>query len=138
MNKFTYTSLTNPNVYLDWTHVNTVSIVGLRGKFIRLAQALLTEGKNEKAIAVLDKITTMLPNERIPFDYNILGIADLYIRAGELKKGKELLKKMKDVTSENITFYQSLPKSLLVGVEFDYRVNRYMMQEIERLEGAVK
>ncbi len=138
MNKFTYTSLANLKVYLDWTHITTVSVVGLRGKFVRLAGALLLEGKKEKAIAVLDKITNMLPNERIAFDYNVIGIADLYLRAGETSKGRELLKKLKVVTTENITYYQSMPKNLTGGVEYDYRVSMYLMQEIERLDGSVK
>ena len=138
MSKFTYSSLSNPSVYLDWTHVNTVSIVGLRGKFLHLAQTLVAEGKKEKAIAVLDKITTMLPHERIPYDYNILGIVDLYLQSGELSKGKELLRKMKVVTAENIGFYQSLPKNIVTSVEREYRINMYMMQEIDRLESIAK
>jgi ethanolamine utilization protein EutP (predicted NTPase) len=135
MNRFSYASLANSKAYLDWTHVTVVMTVGLRNKFVRLAESLLMEGKKEKAIAVLDKITSLLPNERIAFDYNVIGIADLYLRAGETTKGNALLKKLKDVTNENISYFQSLPKNLVGGVEYDYRVNMYMMQEIERLEG---
>jgi hypothetical protein len=130
MHRFDFKTLSDPKVYLDWTHVSTVNILSLRGKFAQLADALLKEGKTEKAVKVLDRITAMLPNERIPFDYQTSKIAEMYLRAGATSKGETLLKQLKTATFENLDYFKTLPQNYLAGISYDLRINLYIMQEI--------
>jgi hypothetical protein len=133
MNKFGFKSIADPKVYLDWTHISTLSVIGLREKFGRLAEELLNEGEKDKAIKVLDKISKMLPNERVSYNYEIFSIANGYFQAGQKSKGEEVLKKMQQVTVENLEYFKSLPKSQLDGVGYEIRINIYMLQEIIRM-----
>jgi hypothetical protein len=133
MNKFSFMSLANPNVYLDWTHVNTISVLSLRTKFARLADALLEEGDSTRAVRVLDKITAMLPHERIPYDHQILPIVELYMKAGEKEKGEQVLRKLNRVATENLTYFQSLPRAKLPSIDYELQVNEYMLHEGERI-----
>jgi tetratricopeptide (TPR) repeat protein len=130
MNRFDFTSLANPKVYLDWTHVYTISIVGLREKFARLAEILLSEGKKDKAIKVLDKITTMLPHERVPYNYEILEIINAYFLAGQKSKGEDLLRKLENISKENLQYFRVLKTEELGGVGYETKVNLIVMREL--------
>lgn len=133
MNRFSFASLADPKVYLDWTHVSTVSILSLRNKFARLAETLLTEGKTDKAIKVLDRITAMLPHERIAYDYQVLRIANDYLQSGQRTKGEGVLKKLQTVTEENLDYFKSIPKTQLSGIDYELRLDLFIMQEIMRI-----
>jgi hypothetical protein len=133
IHRFSFASLSNPKVYLDWTHMNTISVISLRQKFARLAESLLSENKTDKAVKVLDKITEMLPNERIPYDFEVLRIANDYLLLGQKTKGEETLKKLKNVTRENLDYYKSLPRKDQNGINYEMRVNLYIMQEILKI-----
>ncbi|HEY4785811.1 MAG TPA: DUF2723 domain-containing protein, partial [Bacteroidales bacterium] len=133
MEEFSFKSLADPRVYLDWTHVSTVSVVSLRNKFARLAETLIREGKPEKAEKVLDKIMTILPHERIPFDLATLNISDLYVKTGDRNKGEQLLKKLETVTAENLVYFHTLPGKYMSGIDYELRLNLYMMDEIRRI-----
>ena len=134
MNKFEWKSLSDPRAYFDYFHLYTVATVGVRQKFCRLATALLNEGKTDKAIKVLDKVCDMTPNERVPFDYNNLNIAALYLQAGQKEKGNAMLNMMKTITHENATYFSSLSRKQLAGLDYENRLNLYLMQEIAQIE----
>jgi hypothetical protein len=130
MNRYEFASLGKSNVYLDWTHVYTVSILGLREKFVRLAEILIGEGKKDKAIKVLDKITTMLPHENIPYNYEMLGIINGYFLAGQKAKGEVLLRKMEKISKENLQYYRTLPSN---DLGYEIRVNLVVMQQLSQV-----
>ncbi len=63
MNKFRWGGLEeNPDIYLDETGRRMLSTFRLY--FSQLINALIEEGENEKALAALDKITSMVPIPR--------------------------------------------------------------------------
>jgi DNA-binding SARP family transcriptional activator len=105
----------------------------LRNKFARLAETLLTEGKTDKAIKVLDRITAMLPHERIAYDYQVLRIANDYLQSGQRTKGEGVLKKLQTVTEENLDYFKSIPKTQLSGIDYELRLDLFIMQEIMRI-----
>lgn len=103
MNVFIYADLHDPDVYLDEYHMH--SIRNYRNNFARLANALADEGKNEKAIEVLDKAMYVLPEERIPYDYFVPDIAEAYYKAGADEKGKELLTRLLEIAAHDLQYY---------------------------------
>lgn len=133
INKFSFESLTNPKVYLDWTHVSTVSVVSLRNKFAQLAETLLKEGQTVKAIAVLDRIIAILPHERIPYDFSVLQIGELYLKAGQKAKAEQVLGKLQATTTENLEYFRTLPKKYLSGIDYELRVNLYIISELQKI-----
>ena len=92
MNKFRWGGMNDPNVYLDDFHVRTTSIVRLRTRFIQLANELINEGDTARAIQVLDRCMEFTPDEKIPFDYNIIQVASAYYQCEPFDKGNALVK----------------------------------------------
>jgi hypothetical protein len=69
MNKFRWGNMGDPKVYLDENIRRTIQIVKLRNNFGRLAIALKQEGKDDKAIEVLDRCLEVLPVEKMAVTY---------------------------------------------------------------------
>jgi hypothetical protein len=138
MKQFSWASLVDPRVYLDYTHIYTSNTAMLRCKYSRLAEALLNEGQKKQAIEVLDKISTMLPLPKIPLDYYNLIITELYLQAGEKAKGVALINILKKTSTENLNYYQSLSRTEKLTTDYDFRLNEYVRQSIELIEKEYK
>ena len=71
MNKFKWGGVNTPGVYLDENVMRMCKSYRI-ALFSKLAAALVAEGKNEKAMNVLDKAMEVLPPENVPLDYSAL------------------------------------------------------------------
>ena len=103
INKFRYDGLNDPDIYFDEHHMR--SIRNYRSNFVRLATALVDEGKNEKAKIVLDKCTSTLPEYNVPYDYFMIPIAENYYRIGETEKANEIMNRMIEVFAHDLNYY---------------------------------
>lgn len=90
MNKFVWGGANNPEVNLDYHHKRTLMVVRARLNYAKLAKALAAEGKNEKAVEVLDNCMSVLPLETISYDPYINDIIDAYYAAGKKEKALEM------------------------------------------------
>ena len=54
--KFAWGGANDPDVNIDYNHKRTLIVIKARLNYARLARALVAEGKNEKAIEVLDSL----------------------------------------------------------------------------------
>ena len=106
MNKFVWGNIDNPRVYLN--EDNRRLTVNFRNIMQRLAHTLIEEGKNDSAIAVLDKGMELMPESRVPFNYFNLLMAEAYFFAGEVEKGAELANRLVDIYSEDMAYYFSI------------------------------
>ncbi len=66
MNKFVWGGANNPKVNLDYNHIRTLIVVKARLNYARLAKALAAEGKNEKALEVINRCLEVLPPDQVP------------------------------------------------------------------------
>ncbi|PBQ32523.1 hypothetical protein CNR22_12315 [Sphingobacteriaceae bacterium] len=103
MNKFLWGGMDKPGVNLDENCVRMAS--NLRMQMSILAGALINEGKNKKAKAVLDKCLSSMPDENIPYDATIYTVCGAYYEIGETKKGNELAKKLFDIFEGDLRIY---------------------------------
>jgi tetratricopeptide (TPR) repeat protein len=103
MHKFRYDGLNDPDIYFDEHHMR--SIRNYRSNFVRLANALLDEGKNEKAKKVLDKCMETLPEYNVPYDYFMIPIAEGYYRLGENEKGNEIINRLIEIFDHDLAYY---------------------------------
>ncbi len=131
MNKFRWGGIDNPDVYLDEN--NRRMVMNLRNNFARLAKQLALEGKNEKAIEVLDKCGELLPNERIPFNYYNLFTAEAYFRAGATEKGNAEVAQMVENILTNLDYYLSLTPEFSEAFDRDTRRELSIIQEAFRV-----
>ncbi|MGB0176196.1 MAG: DUF2723 domain-containing protein, partial [Owenweeksia sp.] len=89
INKFQYGNMEDPGVYLDET--NRRLSYNLRNCFGRLATKLAEEGKNDKAIEVLDFCMAKMPEEKFEFNYFIFSVIDGYYKAGASEKARAMI-----------------------------------------------
>ncbi len=90
MNKFVWGGANDPKVNLDYNHIRTLIVVKARLIYARLAKALSSEGKNEKAVAVLDRCLKLLPPDRFPLDPYYTDLIEGYFAAGASDKAVEM------------------------------------------------
>jgi hypothetical protein len=105
MNKFLWGGIDKPGVNLD---ENCVRMVGnLRMQMSILAGALINEGKNKKAKAVLDKCLTVMPDENVPYDATIFTVCGAYYEIGEMQTANKLAKKLFGMFEGDLRIYVS-------------------------------
>ncbi|MCG8339803.1 MAG: DUF2723 domain-containing protein [Cytophagales bacterium] len=127
MNKSYWRALDNPKVYYDENYKNFVS--NHRVAFSTLAEALLQEGKVEKASKVLLKCLEQIPDVAIPYDPANIPMIAMLFALGENEKALGIARKMGE-RSEEILAYR-----LKSGPQFDYSTqkNLAILQEIGRI-----
>ena len=105
MNKFLWGGMNKKGINLD---ENCIRMTGnLRMQMGVLAGALINEGKNKKAKAILDKCLEVMPDENIPYDATIFTICAGYYQIGEIKKANELAKKLFDIFEGDLKIYNA-------------------------------
>ena len=131
VNEFTWGNLGDPDVYLDETNMRMT--MNFRNNFARLANALIQEGKKEKAQNVLDKCMEIMPEEAIPFDYFVLPIADGYYKIGNFEKGNEITEKLIDIYLNNIKYYFSFRGEKAKLIDREKQLSLEVFQRISRM-----
>jgi hypothetical protein len=76
--------------------------------YVRLAQALISEGKADSASAVLDKGMYFFPHEKITFDFYMLPWVEVYYNAENMDKGNELARLLMNRYLDDLRYYNSL------------------------------
>ncbi len=88
MNEFRFRGLNDPDVYNSIDHRNFA--LNHRSTFNSLANALISEGKTEKAREVILKSLDVIPDKSIQYDYTSSQTVKLLYRLGEREKAKEI------------------------------------------------
>ena len=94
MKKFVWGGANDENVNIDYNHKRTIIVVKARFNYARLAKALTAEGKNEKALEVLDYCMDALPLDKVPYDPYVPDIIEAYFAAGDTEKAVEMTRLM--------------------------------------------
>lgn len=107
MNKFRWGGVDkNPDIYLDVTCRNM--IYTFRMYFTQLIGALIDEGKNDKALAALDKCVTVMPDQVAPYGNDGLLLARAYLQLGQKDKAQALIDRITDRIGKNLAWYDRL------------------------------
>ncbi len=108
MNKFKFGGIDNPDIYLDETVLRMC--YSHRRMFVKLAQQLMREGQNEKALQVLDRSQEVIPPHSVSYDALASGsieMAECYLKLGQRDKAVEILQKLADRSIEYLDWYLS-------------------------------
>lgn len=103
MNQFSWGGYENPDLWMDEN--NQRFITNIRFTFVRLAEALIAEGKKDKAIEVLNRVSEVAVHDNFSYNGSILPIAEAYLKAGNNEAGVELLRKLVENESEYLIYY---------------------------------
>lgn len=134
MHKFCYGGLNRPGVYIDenlsrMCHTH-------RMMFQTLAEALIREGKRDKAVAVLDYAEEMLPGYNIPYDYTSASMASMYYQLGSPEKAAPILSAVAQTATEYLEWGDALTKEQRQAVsqtlQHQAAVLGYVLQVLER------
>ncbi|NLF43885.1 MAG: tetratricopeptide repeat protein, partial [Bacteroidales bacterium] len=100
MNKFKWGNMNQDGVYMNEDNIRLST--NIKNVFARLALALISENRNDSAIAVLDKAIEMMPENKMPFNYYNLLMAEAYYKTGAFDKGNAIIERMIDVNAESL------------------------------------
>ncbi|MDQ3050196.1 MAG: DUF2723 domain-containing protein [Bacteroidota bacterium] len=161
VNDFLWGNMNDPRVYLDQNNLNMT--MNLRNNFSRLAETLLSEGKRDSALTVLNKCLEMMPDKTVPYNIMMIRIIEIYyaaamfnnqpqvdpttgmvINAGmelsdtksktAMETGNQVLKRLADIYEDDIEYYLSLKGTKYSKlVERDLGQGIAVMQELVRL-----
>ncbi|MCH8545648.1 MAG: hypothetical protein LAT54_02855, partial [Cryomorphaceae bacterium] len=103
-----------------------------RNIYARLAEQLINEGQNEKALEVLDRVMEEMPEHSYPYNFFILNIIEGYYKAGNKEKGRELANTYADRLEGELKYYNQFKGSKRKAIDqergqannyFQYLVN---------------
>lgn len=103
MNDFAWGNMDKPKVYLDET--NRRVTFNLRNIYGRLGKQLASEGKTEKAIAILDLAEEKMPETKFAYDYFVFNIIEGYYQAGAEEKAKAMIDKFAERLEGQLIYY---------------------------------
>jgi hypothetical protein len=116
MNKFEFNIL-KPG-FLVSDDINRMAIT-MRNCYARLAEALAEENKADSATMVCDRIQQLIPDRIVPYNYFNLGIAEAYLKAGQIDKGNEILERMIDIYGDQLEYFFRFPTDKRPYISFD-------------------
>jgi hypothetical protein len=119
MNKFAWGGAKEKGVDIDYNHKRTLLVVKARYNYARLATALASEGKNEKAISVLDYCMETFPVEKISYDMYVSSIIEAYVAAGAIDKATELTRNLSNYYFEKLDYYLRQKPDILASAEYE-------------------
>jgi hypothetical protein len=117
MKKFVWGNVNDPDVFLDDYNKKEIKIIQARYLFARLAQELIQNGDNTKAIEVLDKMFELFPDSKMPLTYDSFPAASLYYQVGEAEKGNDIIRIMAHNSFEMLEYYISLPTRFVNSIQ---------------------
>jgi hypothetical protein len=99
----------DPNIYHDpETRKNSITY---RTNLARLMEALINEGKKDKARKIIDLAMTKMPLEYYNFYTLVEPFASGYYELGEKGKARDILTKLSKKYQENLDYYKGLSPS---------------------------
>ncbi len=128
VNKFKYTNLNNPKVYQDETCRRMEQ--NMKNNFNRLAEALIAEGKPEKAAEVLTKLEKSIPMKVLGYVPQDVETVNLWFEAGNKEKGREVAKFAFENIKNQADFYLSQPADIFPSVSDDLQYVLYEMRNL--------
>jgi hypothetical protein len=126
VNKFRYRGLDNENVY--YTDDYRGFVVNHRSSINSLAQALIDEGKMEKADKILLFSLEKMPDKVINYDYTTPETVDLLFQVGEKDKAVEISKILGDRADEMATYLVAEG----YGLTGELRRNIFILNSLQR------
>jgi tetratricopeptide (TPR) repeat protein len=119
MKKFVWGGAKEKNVNIDYNHKRTLIVVKARLNYARLAKALSDEGKNEKALEVLNYCMETFPLEKLSYDPYMPDIIESYFAAGDTVKAVEMTKALCNYYYERLDYFMKQQRYIINSAEYE-------------------
>jgi tetratricopeptide (TPR) repeat protein len=124
MNKYKWGNAADPSVYLDENNKRMLS--NFRRIFGNLGKALLVAGDTTKAVEAARRGLQIVPPENLPYDFFVVGLAEVLIRAGEVDEGNKIINDAIKYSKEYLDYSVSLDRNKQFGMEYPIGINLKM------------
>ncbi len=131
LNKYQWGGMDKKGVYLDENCLRMAT--NLRMQMTILANALIREGKKDKAKKILDLILEKMPNENVPYDPSIYTIAACYYQVGDIQKANELSKQLFEILEHDFIVYNTYKPMDQIAFTREMRQCKDIMQRLASL-----
>jgi hypothetical protein len=119
INRFVWGGANDKKVNIDYNHIRTLIVVKARLNYARLAKALVAEGKNEKALEVLNRCMEALPPEKIPYDPYFPDLIEAFFASGASDKAVEMTKDLCDYYYGRLDYYLKQNPYIISSAEYE-------------------
>ncbi len=134
MKKFVWEGAAEKGVYIDYNHRRTLTVIKSRLIYAKLAKALAGEGKNEKALEVLNDCLEKLPLSNIPYDPYFVDLIEGFFTAGGDEKAISLANDFCRYNYEQLDYY--LRQSPYIVNSAFYEIQTAMQHSLPRIAYA--
>ncbi len=136
MNKYRWGNVNDPEIYLDENALRMCKT--FRTMFGTLSDALIKEGRNDKAEQVLDRSAEVLPPTTVKYDYSALSLASGYMGINKNEKALAIYDQIADYSMGNLNWYFRLSpgdfRSIFASIEQDLYVMREVMSAYNQID----
>lgn len=139
MHKFKFGGISNPDIYIDETVLRMCDTH--RRLFVQLASQLIREGKNDKALKVLDYCEKQIPSYTVPHEYiysSSKEMADDYAKLGQTAKALDIMEQLAKSATEYASWYLSLDDSRFASSYENCMRNFYYLDDVCKSMAALK
>ncbi len=119
INKFKWDGANDDKVNLDYNHKRTLIVIKARLNYARLSEALASEGKNEKAVQVLDFCMNSLPLDKVSYDPYVGDIIKAYFVAGAKEKAAAMARDFADHYYSHLDYYLKQDRYIVNSAEYE-------------------
>ena len=131
MNKYRWGNAADPSVYLDENNKRMLS--NFRRIFGNLGKALLLEGDTTKAIESARRGLEIVPAEKLPYDFFVLGLAEVLIRAGKADEGNKIINDIVKYSKEYLDYSVDMDPGKQFGMEYPIGINMQSLLDINNM-----
>ena len=90
MNRFVWGGVADPDVYIDYYHTRTLTVIRSRFNYAKLAGALVAGGDTARAREVLNRSLEIFPVSKLGYDFYFAEIISAFFAAGDNEKAVSL------------------------------------------------
>jgi hypothetical protein len=108
-----------------------------RRQFGSLAIRLAAIGDTAKSVEVARRGLEIVPEDKIPYDYFIVEIAEALIRTGNSEEGMKLIDQVSAYAGEYLAYAVSLKPGNRYGLEYPIGINMQTLIEVYRMAGRL-
>lgn len=126
--KFSWGGMDTKGAYLDENIQRMCT--NLRIQLGTLASALISEGKKDKAMKVIDKCLEVMPEENVPYDATVYALVASYYQLGANEKANALAKKLFAIFEADMNYYISLGSTRAVAYSREMRQAQEIMNRL--------
>jgi tetratricopeptide (TPR) repeat protein len=136
MNKYKWGNAADPSVYLDENNKRMLS--NFRRIFGNLGKALLVSGDTTKAVEAARRGLEIVPPEKLPYDFFVIGLAEVLIKAGETEEGNKVLNDAIKYSKEYLDYSVTMDHNKQFGMDYPIGINMQSLLDINNMAISMK